>query len=639
MTQLYTDLGWLSRPPADFESRCRAITKMAEGGPRALKALAAYGADDNQLVSLSRVLGKLRAAGQSLAPLHPYKLGLITNYTSNFVAASVAGTALRYGLAVECLTGAYDQGLQECLDPQSSINRARPNAVLIAIDWRGLPLRGARTGGASSQEVVDTSLQYLNTLRSGIKNHTDAVCIVQNIVPPPERLYGSLDRALPDSLHYSVGALNAAIADELRSGSDVLLDVSGIAETVGLAEWHSPGEWNLAKLPFAQRCLPLYSDHVGRLLAAMCGRSRRCLVLDLDNTLWGGVIGDDGIAGIQVAQGDATGEAYLDFQRYVLELRGRGIVLAVSSKNLDEVARLPFRNHPEMLIREEHIAVFQANWNDKATNITAIARELSLGLESMVFVDDNPVERDLVRTMLPEVAVPEMPLDPALYARTLSAAGYFEIARFSTEDRDRAKYYEGNSKRAALQQQVGDLDQYLASLNMEIVFQPFDDIGTARISQLIMKSNQYNLTTRRYSETDVRRMAEDPSYFTLQVRLIDAFGDNGMISVVICRNLTESELEIDTWLMSCRVLGRKVEHMVLRELLAHASRIGAQRLRGVFIPTERNKLVEDHYEKLGFASISRAEDGASVWSLEIASADVTAAPMLVRRVGFESSVT
>ena len=611
--------------------------KMADGGARELKALAQYALDDNQLVSLSRALAKLGATGRSLAPLYPYKLGLIANYTANFVAATIAGTALRYGMAVECFTGAYDQGLQESLDPQSSVNSAQPNAVLIAIDWRGFPLRGSRTSGSNPQEAIDASFQYLNTIRSGIKKHTDAVCIVQNIAPPPERLYGSLDRVLSDSLQYSVAALNASIADELRGSGDVLLDVAGLAETVGLAEWHSPGEWNLAKLPFSQRCLPLYSDHVGRLLAAMCGRSRRCLVLDLDNTLWGGVIGDDGLAGIQVAQGDATGEAFLDFQRYVLELRGRGIVLAVSSKNLDEVARLPFRNHPEMLIREEHIAFFQANWNDKATNISAIARELSLGLESIVFVDDNPVERDLVRTMLPEVAVPEMPTDPALYTRTLSAAGYFEIARFSNEDRERAKYYQGNSKRAALQQQVGDLDKYLASLNMEIVFQPFDEIGTARISQLIMKSNQYNLTTRRYSEADVRRMAEDPNCFALQVRLIDAFGDNGMISVVICRSLGESELEIDTWLMSCRVLGRRVEHMVLRELLAHATRNKIQRLRGVYIPTERNKLVEDHYEKLGFSLINRAEDGSSFWSIETAGVDVPAAPMLVRRVGFESS--
>jgi FkbH-like protein len=634
--QIFAELSWLRHPPADFEARCRAAAKLVNGGGKELKALASYALDDNQLLKVARALRKLSETPHGLAPLFSYKLGLITNSTADFIAEAIAGTAPRFGMAVKCITGAYDQGLQESMDAHSAINLAQPNAVLIAIDWRGLPLRSIRAAATNTQELIDASLQYLNQIRSGIKQHSDAVCIVQNLAPRPERVYGSLDSAAHGALQHSLLEVNAAIARELQESSDVLFDAAGLAQTIGLADWHSPGEWNLAKLPFSQRLLPLYADHVCRLLAAMCGRSRRCLVLDLDNTLWGGVIGDDGLAGIQLAQGDATGEAFLDFQRYALDLRERGIVLAVSSKNNDDVARAPFRKHPEMLIREEHIAVFQANWNDKATNIQAIARELNLGLESLVFVDDNPVERDLVRTMLPEVAVPEMPIDPALYSRYLSASGYFESAKISAEDRDRAKFYEGNSKRAALQQQAGDIDQYLESLNMEIVFQPFDELGRTRISQLIMKSNQYNLTTRRYSEADVSRMSEDANYFTLQVRLIDAFGDNGMISVVICRDCGNFEWEIDTWLMSCRVLGRKVENMVLRELINHASMRQINRLRGIFIPSERNKLVEDHYEKLGFSLIGQMDDGSSHWLMECANAIIAEAPMRVRRIGFES---
>ena len=225
--------------------------------------------------------------------------------------------------------------------------------------------------------------------------------------------------------------------------------------------------------------LPLYAEHVARIVAAMRGKSRRCLITDLDNTLWGGVVGDDGVEGIQLAQGDATGEAYLDVQRYLLALRQRGIVLAVSSKNNDEIARLPFRKHPEMLLREDHIAVFQANWNDKATNIKAIAEELSLGLDAMVLLDDNPVERGLVRELLPQVAVPELPDDPALYVRPLSAAGYFEAVAFSDEDQKRADFYQDNARRVALQNQFADLEDYLASLEMVIAFQPFDETGRA----------------------------------------------------------------------------------------------------------------------------------------------------------------
>src|SRR5581483_4377012 len=224
-----------------------------------------------------------------------------------------------------------------------------------------------------------------------------------------------------------------------------------------------------------------------------------------------------------IGQGDATGEAYLEVQRAALALRDRGIVLAVSSKNADDTARSVFIQHPEMILRENHIAVFQANWNDKATNIAAIAKELALGLDSMVFLDDNPAERGLIREMLPEVAVPELPQDPALYARTLAAAGYFETIAFSEEDRKRAEFYENNARRATLAEQIGDIEAYLRSLQMHIGFRRFDAIGRTRIAQLINKSNQFNLTTPRYTERDVEQMESDPALFTLQVRLADVF--------------------------------------------------------------------------------------------------------------------
>jgi FkbH-like protein len=311
-------------------------------------------------------------------------------------------------------------------------------------------------------------------------------------------------------------------------------------------------------------------------------------------------------------------------------LRSRGIVLAVCSKNSEEIARAVFRNHREMLLRENHFAVFNANWTDKATNVKAISEELGLGLDAMVFMDDNPVERNLVRQMLPGVAVPELPEDPALYARTLLAAGYFEATSFSAEDRKRADYYQDNSKRAALRDQAGDIEGYLASLQMQISFAPFDVSGRARITQLINKSNQFNLTTRRYTEADIAKIDADPAVFTLQIRLTDLFGDNGMISVVICRVKTVTEWEIDTWLMSCRVLGRNVEQMVLREILQHARARGIERLYGVYRPTEKNGIVRQHYEKLGFAEISVDKSGMSIWMLDT-DAKIEAAPMVVHR--------
>ena len=634
-SSLYRDLAWLPRPNSKFGDLCRSILKDDDSPGRSIRALASGALDDNQLIKLAKTIGSARTMGKSLAPLAPYRLGLLTNSTTEFIGSALVATAARYGLALECVAAPYDQAIQESLSPDSMINKAALDGVLIALDWRGLPLHN----GFGSDSGSELALDHLRTIGDGIKQNSGATCIFQTLAAPPETIFGSLDRVLPGVQRSTIDTLNRRLSEMVRSAGDILLDVAGCAETVGLANWHSPSQWNLAKLPFAQEFLPLYADYACRLIAALLGKSRRCLVLDLDNTLWGGVIGDDGLEGIRIAQGDAAGEAYLSFQRYLLSLRDRGVVLAVSSKNEDAIARMPFQKHPEMLLREEHFAVFQANWNDKPSNIQAIAAELSLGLDSFVFVDDNPFERELVRKSLPQVAVPEMSEDPALYARLLSAAGYFEAAALLPEDLQRAEYYAGNARRAALQQQVGDLDAYLESLEMEITFQPFDDLGRSRITQLINKSNQFNLTTKRYSEADVGALQFDTRCFTMQVRLVDRFGDNGMISVVICRETSSDTWEIDTWLMSCRVLGRRVENMVLREIQRHARERNIGRLIGTYIPTDRNKLVADHYEKLGFAMSSRREDGSSLWELDLFTASIPGAPMRSRSSGFETSIS
>lgn len=634
MDTVYSELSWLPRPPADFNVLCRSARNDGEALGSKIQSLAAFGLDGNQLVRLSQVIEHARSASGSLAPLLPYKLGLIVNSTPDFITAALTATAARHRIALQCVAAGYDQAVQESLNPESAINRSAPDGVLIALDWRALPLLPSPGDPQRAAAAVRASLEQIRLICSGIAGNTKATCMFQTLAAPPEPLFGSLDRVIPGSTRFLIDEFNRGLRDVVEEFAGVLVDVAGMAETVGLENWHCPRQWNMAKLPFSQDYLPLYAELVCRAIAALRGTTRRCLILDLDNTLWGGVIGDDGLDGIRIAQGDAAGEAYLTLQRYALSLRERGVVLAVSSKNEDGTARSPFRRHPEMVLREEHFAVFQANWNDKPSNIRAIAEELSLGLDSFVFVDDNPFERELVRKNLPEVAVPEMPEDPALYTRTLAAAGYFESVVFSDEDRKRAGYYEGNSRRATLQKQTTDLEGYLASLKMEIVFQPFNEVARARIAQLINKSNQFNLTTRRYTEADVTRMAASPEYFTLQARLTDIFGDNGMISVVVCRETSATEWEIDLWLMSCRVLGRRVQNMILRETLEHARRSGIRRLMGFYLPTPRNKLVEQHYPELGFSLVEKRGDGSTVWTLDTASADVPGAPMVVKSLDF-----
>lgn len=636
MSDVFASLAWLPRAEANFAEQCRQVLGTTNGLGRRLQYLASFGLNETQLAQLGKQVERARSAGHPLDPLVPFRLGLVSNATTDFIRPALVATALRHGIALECVAAPFGQVAQEALGADSIIRRAEPDAVLVAVDCHGLPLRAKPSDAATSEAMVAEALDYLESVWEGFNRNLKTCCIMQTIARPVDPHFGSLDLSLPGTARNMVDALNRAIAARAAKTDDILLDIACLAETVGLDQWHSPIEWNMAKLPFANRFVPVYAEYVCRLLAAMKGKSRRCLVLDLDNTLWSGVIGDDGLEGIIIGQGDPTGEAHLSVQQVAMGLRDRGIVLAVSSKNDDATARLPFRQHPQMLLREEHIAVFQANWRDKAENIRAIANELSLGLEAFVFLDDNPAERDLVRRLLPEVAVPELPTDPSLYARTLMASGYFEAVTFSAEDRARADFYRDNARRVALQQQSSDLEGFLRSLEMVISFRPFDELGHSRITQLINKSNQFNLTTRRYSEAEVRAAGADPNCFTLQVGLSDIYGDNGMISVIICRR-DDCTWHIDTWLMSCRVLGRGVERAVLQEILEHARLHGIDTLVGTYRPTARNGMVSDHYAGLGFEPLEQQPDGAALWRLSVADKSPEALPMEVQRSGFAVS--
>jgi FkbH-like protein len=641
MSALFRDLQWLPRAPQDFGARLKAAA--ASGSPgRELQCLASPFLDLNQLTKLAKLITASRAAEKALDPLVSFRLAVLSNSTIDFIAPALIATAARHGISLEVVQPSFDQVAQEALTPDSKVNASKPDAVLFALDYRALPLKLSLGDTEGAAATVSGVIGYFEALRNGIKSNSNALCIFQTLAPPVESLFGNLDRALPGTMRSILDSINRELGTMTLDSGDVLLDVAHLAELVGTSNWHDTQMWNMGKFPFSDELVPLYADHVARTLAAIRGKSRKALILDLDNTLWGGVIADDGLEGIRIAQGDSCGEAHLAVQRLALDLRQRGIVLAVSSKNTDEVAREPFQMHPEMLLKLDHIAVFQANWNDKATNIQAIADELSLGLDAMVFLDDNPAERGLVRELLPSVAVPELPEEPALYARTLAAAGYFEAVAFAAEDLNRAGFYQDNAKRVTLQKQVGGVEDYLASLDMTITFQPFDPAGRARIVQLINKSNQYNLTTRRYTDPEISEAENDAQVFTLQVRLADIFGDNGMISVVICRPSVPGTWDIDTWLMSCRVLGRRVEHMVLREILRHARAAGVIKLTGTYKPTDRNKLVIDHYQKLGFTKTGEEESGLTQWELSVAGDEPPSAPMKVISQGFieaaESSI-
>lgn len=609
MDNIFEDLLWLQKPPEEFSKELANASDIT-----AFKELAKYSLDEGQLKRLYNKFNKFRNDKGKTTPLIPIKIGIISNSTTDLMVPSLISTALRYGISLKVIEAEFNQIAQEAFSKNSTFSNHKLDFILMAIDYRGLSLSKKIGDKNLSNKNIEDCFLYIKSIIESLRSKFDAQIIFQNIANIPESPFGSFEGRLQGTLYSLILNLNRRL-DGLISNNIFLLDVENISLNIGLLNWHDPTLWNLGKLSFSQQYLPIYAEYVCRILAARLGKSRRCLILDLDNTLWGGVIGDDGIEGIIIGNGNPTGEAHLNIQKTALELRERGIVLAVSSKNDDKIARQPFKKHPDMLLKEEHIAVFQANWMDKASNIKAIAKTLSLGLESMVFLDDNPAERMQVRRELPDVAVPELPDNPALYARTLLAAGYFESIGFSDEDLKRASYYQDNAKRAEILSQSSDIDGYLKSLDMEINFSSFNKIGRDRIVQLINKSNQFNLTTKRYNEIEIKNFEEDKKFHTCQIRLKDKLGDNGMISVIICKKNTKF-WEIDTWLMSCRVLGRKVEIATLQNIIQNAKSNGADKLIGYYNKTERNGLIKDHYKKLGFNKTS-GDDHNEIWQLNI----------------------
>ncbi len=602
-------LPWLPPQPEGLRQLCKALTAQTPGLGAELQRLATARLDDMAARTLGRTLERLRGEGADLQPLAPFRLGVLSAHTVDLFVDGLAAACARHGVALELVVADYGQVEGEAFAPGSRINTARCDAVLLLVDGRWLGIdRPAPPAEAAGR--VEAALQRLEAVAEALRTHGGAATLLPTFAVEPQPLFGGLDRGLPGTPRALAASVNAGMGEIAARRSDFVFDLAALVEQVGANRWFSPTQFHHYKLAFAPEFNALAADHLGRLLGAIRGKARKVLVLDLDNTVWGGVIGDDGLAGIVIGQGSARGEAHLAVQQMALDLRGRGIVLAVSSKNDDAVARGPFREHADMLLKESDIAAFQANWQDKPSNLEAIAKGLNLGLDALVFLDDNPAERAQVRAALPMVAVPELPDDPSWYPRLLAAAGYFEAVSFSDEDRLRADAYAGEALRREVIVQARDLGDYLGGLGMTIRFAPFDAVGRARIAQLINKSNQFNLTTRRYTEAEVQAMESRPGLVTLQTRLSDRFGDMGMIGVIVARDHGGGRWEIDTWLMSCRVLGRRVEEAMCAELTRRVAAAGGTDLVGVYRPTPKNGMVAEHYPKLRFEPVDSAEGEA-----------------------------
>src|SRR6266487_496537 len=564
--------------------------------------------------SLYRIRRELQGKGLRLP--QKTRLAVLGSYTAKQLVSFIDLHLFSAGVDAEIYEGEYGVFRQEILDPGSGLHEFSPQILFLATNWRDLAHRPhfgndrAEVARVIEAEQLDWSLLWQTA-------HERFGCQVlqNNFTVPGWRSFANYELRHPGSFSRYITLMNQSMLDATPPFVTIH-DVDLLATLWGRWRWEDPRFFYQAKLPCDPECLGDYGHSVASIVGAQLGLAKKCLVLDLVGTLWGGVIGDDGLGGIRLGQGDPEGEAFLDFQTYIKNLRLRGVLLAVCSTNREEEALEVFEKHPEMVLRREDISCFVANWNDKASNLRTIAKTLNVGLDALVFVDDNPAERAVVRQLAPEVAVPELPEDATGYVKALEDHRYFQVLSIGAEDLRRVDYYRADTMRRSAQVSARDLQTFLQSLDMVAQVRPITPITLERSVQLIQRSNQFNLTTRRRSVAELSALLPDKAWVTRSFSLTDRFGDNGLISVVLARVL-EDVLEIDTWVMSCRVLKRGVEQCLLNHLCLLANELGLKAVRGEYIPTSKNELVRDHYARLGFTTMKNGTGGTICWELKL----------------------
>jgi len=520
----------------------------------------------------------------------------------------------------------YDSIELQVFDPSSALYAFGADAIVLLNSTGKLRTKYYAFGENKSDfpaHIVDKTVAVWDA----ISRHTQVPVLQSTFVLPVERFYGNFDHAVDGSLYACAQRINADITRLARTRSNILInDVDYLASYVGRKTWFDETLWTVAKGMCALEHLPRLAQNVVDIVTATRGAGIKCVVLDLDNTLWGGTIGDDGLEGIRIGS-LGEGEAFASFQSYLRELQRRGLLLAVCSKNDPANALRPFKEHPEMVLREEDIAVFVANWNNKVDNLRTIQATLNIGFDSMVFLDDNPFERNLVRQFLPDVNVPELPEDPANYVSCLSELNLFEATTSSELDRARTSAYRDQARRESTRLDFASLDGYLRSLHMKATLGRFDAFHLPRIAQLIQRSNQFNLTTQRHSEAECERFMRDVNgCCPFWISLVDKFGDNGLILVAICR-LSPDEIHIDSLLMSCRVLQRGVEQLAMNTIFDTARSRGVRRVTGRYVPTPKNGMVKHFYQQFGFETVGERSDGTIDFALAVE--DYVAVPVWI----------
>ncbi len=593
-----------------------------------LMALADTVSDYPSLTSLCRLRKKLGDVGQRPGSRRVVRIAVLGGASTELLEDPLRLLIESQGLDVVLQCSEYNTFVQEILDPTSETIAFKPDVALLMVTAANIP-RWPKSGDDVNavNHTVDEVADYWLNLCARLHKQTSCEIILDNFHAMPTRPMGNLAAKTPWESSQFLARVNLRLGEKSPAYVHIN-DVAQLANQYGVRNWFDPRYWFHAKQPVSFDCLIPYVRNLARMVGALFGCSAKCLVLDLDNTLWGGVVGDDGVEGIRIGEGDAVGEAFKAFQEYVLKLKQRGVMLAVCSKNEEANALAPFQELSDMVLKRDDFVAFVANWEPKPDNIAAIASQLNIGLSVMVFVDDNPAEREHVRQRWPEVRVVELSDDPADYPRILDDAGCFEVMSISAEDQARTQQYQQNAERSQLQESAGDYQDYLKSLDQRAVIRPFEKKHIERITQLINKSNQFNLTTLRLTRSQVEAIMNDDSYVTVYVRLADRFGDNGLISVLIGKHVDEV-IEIELWLMSCRVLKRNVEMLLLNHVVDMARSRGAVSLQGMYLPTPKNGLVKNLYPTLGFQDAGDMHDGGKKFGLAIENYDPFSAPIAI----------
>lgn len=536
-----------------------------------------------------RIANRIISSGIDLPEL---RIAFLSGSTIDHWIDSLRFWLLLEGFQLKAYQAPFNTWRQEAINPAADVYSFNPQFIWLFLTWRDLCFEEFSVSDEDIDEKISCAISDVGKAVSKLCSNTNATVIVNNSDAPPIRLFGNYEgqyKLSRSSLiqHYN-HRLPAALPQEC-----IIFDLFHQSSAFGLNHWYDLRLWHHSKHPFSMDAIGPVAFSAARVLAASQGKAKKCIVLDLDNTLWGGIVGDDGTDGIRVGPDDgAVGEAYAHFQSYLKSLSQRGIALAICSKNEEVLAKEPFERRSEMPLSLDDFAVFVANWCNKAENIRQISKTMNLGLESFVFLDDNPAERELVRQVLPEVAVVDLPVDPSLYIQALDSGCWFETTTFSDEDLMRSRAYKENAQRSSVQASATDLNEYLRNLEMKAKWGPSGKKQLPRLSQLVNKTNQFNLTGVRYTQAQLTELANSSDYWVGWFSLSDRFGGHGIIAVVVLR-FEDSKAFIDTWAMSCRVFSRGMEDFTFAKLVEICLEHGCKWLYANYVPSDRNMVVKD----------------------------------------------